>query len=512
MKIKDLAKIEQQRRIIQREIDLKKTDKQRNVLGQFSTPFKLANDIFKKTTKFLGRTEKIRFLDPAVGTGVFFSALINNFSTTKIEIASGYEIDEFFGNPSLDLWSGSIFDYRLDDFTKVSPPLSEKQKYNLIICNPPYVRHHHINGQKERLQQSAIHSANMKLSGLSGLYCYFMALAHRWLKTGGIAGWLVPSEFMGVNYGQAVRKYLLTEVNLLQIHRFNPKDVQFNDALVSSCVVWFQKKETHLNQKVKFTFGSSFIKPETEKEVSKKTLSKERKWTRFPLNSKRSASNTPKIGDFFSVKRGIATGNNNYFILTKSEIEKRNLPISQFQPILPSPKSFSETEVNSDISGFPAIDNKLFVLDCKLSIEEINYLYPTLFEYLQEGINLGISEGYLCRKRKIWYSQEIRQKSYFYCKYIWRLDEKSEKVNLFILNHSKAIVSNSYLILYPKTSIECLIEKDFQIVYKIHQELNNTANKALLDEGRVYGGGMYKLEPKELENVSISDISYFHEK
>jgi adenine-specific DNA-methyltransferase len=32
--------------------------------------------------------------------------------------------------------------------------------------------------------------------------------------------------FMDVNYGQAVKDYLLREVNLLRIHRFAPKDVQ----------------------------------------------------------------------------------------------------------------------------------------------------------------------------------------------------------------------------------------------------------------------------------------------
>ncbi len=61
----------------------------------------------------------------------------------------------------------------------------------------------------------------MKLSGLAGLYCYFIALSHRWMKKSGIAGWLIPSEFMDVNYGQAIKDYLLNEVTLLQIHRLS---------------------------------------------------------------------------------------------------------------------------------------------------------------------------------------------------------------------------------------------------------------------------------------------------
>lgn len=36
--------------------------------------------------------------------------------------------------------------------------------------------------------------------------------------------------------------------------------------------------------------------------------------------------------------------------------------------------------------------------------------------------------------------------------------------------------------------------------------LNAIAGKAMLEEGRVYGGGMHKLEPKELSNVPVPDL------
>jgi adenine-specific DNA-methyltransferase len=71
--------IETQRQIIQREFDLLKTQEQRNILGQFSTPTILANDILRNALKLMPTDEKIRFLDPAIGTGAFFSALNNIF-------------------------------------------------------------------------------------------------------------------------------------------------------------------------------------------------------------------------------------------------------------------------------------------------------------------------------------------------------------------------------------------------------------------------------------------------
>lgn len=504
--MKGKAKIEAQRQIIQRELDSQKTREQRNIQGQFSTPITLANDILKYASKLIPKREKIRFLDPAFGTGSFFSALNNVFPLARIEAAKGYEIDKHYGNPARELWSKSILDYQLTDFTKAAPPMVDDQKFNLIICNPPYVRHHFINGQKERLQAKALSAASMKLNGLAGLYCYFIALSHRWMKSNGIAGWLIPSEFMDVNYGQAVKDYLLSEVSLLQIHRFDPKDVQFDDALVSSAVVWFQKKKPDTNHKVKFTYGGTIDHPTHEKEVSPDVLKDEKKWTRFPLSNERVSSMVPRISDFFSVKRGIATGNNKYFILSKSDIEKRRLPISQFKPILPSPRYLPETEVRADDFGYPAIKNKLFVLDCKLPITEVERLYSELYEYLRQGIKSGVSDSHLCKNRKIWYAQENRSESSFYCTYIGRSGRQGKKPFRFILNHSKAIVTNSYLILYPKPELKAIIAYHPEMATMFLEALNNTTEKVMLDEGRVYGGGMHKLEPRELGNVPAPEI------
>ncbi|QSH59278.1 Eco57I restriction-modification methylase domain-containing protein [Photobacterium damselae subsp. damselae] len=502
----NIDKLEKQRQILQTELDGQKSQEERNIMGQFSTPNMLANDVLAHAKNIFPKRGNVRFLDPAFGTGSFYSALNNVFPESRIEAATGFEIDEHYGKPALKLWEGSELNYQLADFTKQTPP-AEDEKYNLIICNPPYVRHHHINGQKERLQAKALEAANMKLSGLAGLYCHFMALAHPWMKKNGIAGWLIPSEFMDVNYGQAVKDYLLKEVTLLQIHRFDPNDVQFDDALVSSAVVWFKNKKPIRNHKVKFTYGGQIDAPLHEKDVSVTVLEKESKWTRFPLSEEREESNAPRLNDFFAVKRGIATGDNKFFVLTREQIESRRLPLEQFRPILPSPRYLSSTEINPDENGYPEIENQIFVLDCKLPLDEVKRNYPELYKYLEEGIQAGVSERYLCKKRKIWYSQEQRSESRFYCTYIGRSDKEGKKPFRFVLNRSKAIVSNSYLILYPKPFLEKEIEKRPELNGQLLQALNQITGKAMTDEGRVYGGGMYKMEPKELANVPANEIN-----
>jgi adenine-specific DNA-methyltransferase len=507
----DFTNIEKQRQLLQKKLDNGKPQEKRNIMGQFSTPINLANHIMTYARNIFPPNTKIRFLDPAFGTGSFFSALNNVFPLNHIEAATGYEIDRYYGKPSLKLWENTYLDYRLEDFIKQQAP-NESEKYNLIICNPPYVRHHHINGQKEILQSQALAAANMKLSGLAGLYCYFMALSHPWMKKNGIAGWLIPSEFMDVNYGLAVKNYLLNEVTLLQIHRFDPTSLQFDDALVSSAIVWFKNTKPSKSHMVKFTYGRTLDNPTHEKNISLSTLRNERKWSRFPLSDERVENNKPRLSDFFSIKRGIATGDNNFFILSQKQIDDFGLPIDQFRPILPSPRYLKDIEINADKNGFPDIENQLFVLDCKLPFEDVKKFHPKLHTYLQQGIRLGVSERYLCKSRKIWYSQENRSESQFYCTYIGRSDKEDKKPFRFILNLSKAIVSNSYLILYPKSNLEMAIKRTPELSKELFESLNQITGKVMLDEGRVYGGGMHKMEPKELANVPAIEISNLLEK
>lgn len=498
---------EDKRQVIQKQLDDQKTDVERNAMGQFSTPRRLALEILQETKRLFPKRRKVRFIDPAFGTGAFYSALATAFPKTRIAAAKAFEIDPHYGEPSKSLWGDKV-DLDLSDFTHAQPPENEKEKFNLLVCNPPYVRHHHIEGaDKLRLKDLALESAGIELSGLAGLYCYFMAMSHRWMQKDGMSVWLVPSEFMDVNYGRALKQYLLDKVSLVKIHRFDPNATQFDDALVSSAVLWFTNTKPDKNHEVEFTYGGTIENPSIRKTVSSEVLRHEGKWTRFPVSDFREKQNGAVLGDFFTVKRGIATGSNKFFILTADQIEEKGLPWSQFTPVLPSPRYLPEEDIETDRRGYPKIGKRLFLLDCKLPIDVVKKEYPSLYEYLQEGLQSGIADGFLCANRKAWYLQEQRPPCRFYCTYIGRSDKKDGMPFRFILNMSKAIVTNSYLMLYPKPEYEMTILNDPALAKDIVSALRTISSQSLLDEGRVYGGGMHKVEPKELSNVPVKELA-----
>lgn len=503
--MKELAQ-EERRLSLQARLDAQKTQAERNRLGQFATPTALAQEILRFGLGLLGEDLRIRFLDPAIGTGSFFSALIHTVPMNRIETAKGYELDPHYGEPSRALWHSSLLDVVLGDFARAEAPSAPANRFNLLICNPPYVRHHHIvNGEKARLQEAAAAACGVRIGGLAGLYCYFLGLSHTWMQPGGVAGWLIPSEFMDVNYGGPVKRYLLDKVTLLRIHRFDPQEVQFDNALVSSAIVWFRNDPPPPEQHVHFTFGGSLLSPKLSRAIPTAALRKEAKWTRFPVSDIREGITPYRLSDLFTIKRGIATGHNKFFIINKEQVSAHGLPVEVFRPILPSPRYLPANEIQSGPDGLPALDHQLFLLDCRLPETEVQRRYPSLWEYLEKGKS-EVAERYLCQSRKPWYSQEERPPAPILCTYMGRADVKNGHPFRFILNHSQAIAANVYLLLYPKPVLARAISRDPGLSRRIWEVLNNLSPNSILGEGRVYGGGLHKLEPNELGNVDAAAI------
>jgi predicted RNA methylase len=491
--------MEHRRLILQEQLDSNKSIEERRQLGQFATPGALSRDIVSFGLSILKTSDDIRFLDPAFGTGSFFSALLKEADVDNISEATGIEIDPLFASAAADLWSDAGIHVVNADFTTTEPD----RNYNFVICNPPYVRHQLMKTEdKVRIQNKTEQVSGVKLSGLAGLYCHFLLQSHQWMAKDGIAGWLIPSEFMDVNYGKAIKEFLLSQVELLRIHRFNPEDLQFGDALVSSAVVWFRNRKP-TQQPVLFSFGGSLAKPNDCKEVLLDDLKHESKWTHFPYRSQKNIKQSSlKLRDFFDVKRGIATGGNDFFIMSEERIRKLELPFEFFRPILPSARYVKTMEIESDAQGNPILPQRLFLLDCRLSEDEIRSEYPNLWAYLESGKDT-VATGYLCKTRKCWYFQEQRDAPILVCTYMGRSNKNRDSAFRFILNNSKATVTNSYLALYPKPRVEQEINRHPQVKRLIWEALNETDASFLDGEGRVYGGGLQKIEPKELLNVSV---------
>jgi len=493
-----IENLEERRIRFQRDFDSRKSNVDRNRLGQYATPNEFAKEILSETKKYLPKNKAITFMDPALGSGSFYSAFLSEFENICSNNNYGIEIDSELSEYAKSVYGELGLNVINKDFTSLEA--KSMNKIDLLVSNPPYSRHHHISTDiKARITSWVKAKYGIKVSKLSGLHCYFVYLAQQFLKENGIAVWLVPSEFLDVNFGKSLKQYLKQEVQLLRIHRFSPEDLKFNDALVSSLIVWYKNCKPEENDKIKFTSGSDISNPIIHNKIKISELDPDFKWSNYfrDYDSSYEQKDKAAIKNLFTIKRGIASGNNKFFILSLSEIEEKKISLKYFRPILPPPKGIESNIIKSDNNGNPILNEQLFLLDTDLPLFQIKEESKELYDYLLSGIDAKVNEGYLCKNRNPWYSQEQREEPMFVCNYIGR-NNKTAPFR-FLLNESKAITTNSFLGLYPKPILKRL-NIDFR---NLLIQLNSIQTEELIAKGRSYGGGMYKLEPKELSNVEL---------
>lgn len=495
--------LEERRYQLQLSLDSDKSQEQRNMLGQFSTPFSLAKDIVNYVLSIMPGENHPIMIEPACGMGVFFSALRDVTGHDRLDGCLGFEIDPFYYLPAAELWKETGVDLRCADFLSQEPFMA----FPLLIANPPYSRHHHIpSDQKQKLQETTFRHTGIRPSGLSGLYCYFMMLSTRWLQAGGLSCWLVPSEFMDVNYGEAVKQYLLENVDLVRIHRFDERDLQFSDALITSSVVIF-RNQTPSGNPILFTYGSSVCHPSKVVEKDRKQLGSRQKWTHHffdnPLRHRSSEPQKKVLGDYFEVKRGIATGCNSFFIVNTQTIERYQLPKEYLTAILPPPRVMKDDIVRGDDDNTDT-DSHLYLFSTSDDEETIASKHPSVLEYIKKGEEKRVHETYICSRHTPWYNCEKRRSAPFVIPYMGR-GEKGRKPFRFILNQSDAIATNGYLMMYPKPEYAYLFRNP-NFAVSVWQHLKTITSKDFELSGRFYGGGLHKLEPRELLSIPVEGM------
>lgn len=491
----------------------------------FVTPPEYAKDMARYALDAFGnKSRKIRFGDSAVGTGALFIALKrlieaeNQENPVSLEITSaiGVEIDKKMALEAYYRCSSRNLKVIYGD--ALSPNIYLEEKRNMMIVNPPYNRHEEI--PKEYREQACLlakEQTGIAISKDAGLYVYHLLIMDKWLDEDGIGVWLIPTIFLQSRYGEAIRHYLTEKVTLTHLHIYNEERLQFNDTLVSTTVVTFQKKYPSESQKTTITFGDSIENPSFTKAVTLEALKTGIKnWRSLFFNPqaglKKGENNNLGIefSSLFDVKRGIATGANSFFVMTREKAYQIGIPQNALRPVLPKARFLKSQIVYAKEDGYPDVEQQLVLIDCDIEETVIENEYPEFYAYLKtaykaENDETPVVERTLVKHRSPWYKQEQRDVPMYLLTYMGR--KKTDLPSLyFILNESKAIALNTYLLLYPKPWLKELLESDPTLSGRLLVSLNKSSEKVIEQQTRVYSGGLQKLEPNELKELPISDL------
>ena len=77
----------------------------------------------------------------------------------------------------------------------------------------------------------------------------------------------------------------------------------------------------------------------------------------------------------------------------------------------------------------------------------------------------------------------------------------------FFRNHSRAVAANVFLMLYLGGPLKAALDHSPELGAVVFSRLRSITADHLVSEGRVYGGDLHKLEPRELSDLPAEEIA-----
>jgi hypothetical protein len=139
--------------------------------------------------------------------------------------------------------SEKIFGYPVDfDFRLFfSEVWHEKNGFDVVIGNPPYVQIQNFSGQL--IQKHWEQQKYDTFAKTGDIYCLFYEKGHRILRKDGALCFISSNKWMRANYGQKLRRFLLERAAILQLIDFGDSPI-FSEATTYTNILLFTKAKS----------------------------------------------------------------------------------------------------------------------------------------------------------------------------------------------------------------------------------------------------------------------------
>ncbi len=472
----------------------------RKKYAQFFTPFPIANLMARW---ILGNDNLKTVLEPAFGLGIFSRALLNQKKGINIK---GFEIDKTIFKEAQTYFDAyknvaiHLEDYMYNDW---------KNKYDGIICNPPYFKFHDYDNKNILKEIEA--NLKCKLNGFTNLYTLFLLKYINQLNVNVICAFIIPSELFNSYYCKLVKSHLIKTKTLRHVIVINFSESVFDDALTTASIILCANDNK--TEKVQFSYLESLSDlqnieniissyPATS-ESSKLTysfseLDPKIKWKAYyQVQNSKNFKNLVPFSTYAKVVRGIATGSNDYFTFNISKAKQYSIDETYLLPCICKSADVSKTIfTKEDFDILKDKDKNVFLLN---AIAATN---PNVLAYLQKGEAEEINKKYLTASRSPWYSLENRSPAPIWVSVFNRAGLR------FIRNEANVANLTTFHCVYPKqNSLFSVVETDLLFAYL----LTDTAKQIFEDNCREYGNGLQKFEPNDLNKGMMLDLSLLSE-
>jgi len=472
----------------------------RKKYAQFFTPHPIATIMARW---ILDNKNLNSVLEPAFGLGIFSRIIL---SEKPDVIIKGFEIDQKI----LDQARTYFDDYENVDLIQQDYMLNDwKNKYDGIICNPPYFKFHDYDNIN--ILNVVESNLNVRLNGFTNLYTLFLIKSIHQLCPNGRAAYIIPSEFLNSDYGKLVKTFLIKSKVLRHIIIFDFEQNVFDDALTTASIILCAND--HLVNNVRFTNVHNIdelnnleslidtypLLSDQTTSINFNDLDPNIKWRAYYQNQNSlKYSHLVPFSNYGKVVRGIATGANEYFTFNLSKASEFSIPKKYLLPCICKAVDIKKPIFTvADFNQLEANDRPVYLINAT-DIENQN-----VQSYIQKGVQDQIDQKYLTASRTPWYSLEKRPPAP-----IW--------VSVFNRNGLRFIRNEANI--SNLTTFHAVYIKHFDLFSNIEIDLfyayliTDVAKQIFEDNRREYGNGLQKFEPNDINKANILNLELLDNK
>lgn len=457
--------------------------------GGFYTPESIASFILKWA---FNENKEVDILEPSCGDGVFLEEIQKaNYQYNSV---TAIEFDKVEANKSkqIGLAKSRVINSDFHEYC-----INTKQKFDVIIGNPPYIRYQYFNREQQQYASEIFGRANLKYSKLTNAWVSFVVGSSLLLKEKGKIGFVLPAEILQVSYAQALREFLAHFYNKINIISFGKLIFPGIQQEVVLLLCEKNGSNSHLIEHLELRDAEELEKLDVVKLKSpqKKIDFKSNKWTFYFLEQKeidflerlQEEQVIPKFGDYAKVEVGITTGSNPFFTVPLSTVKSYNLEKYAKPLVGRSVQVPSAIFTTSDWHKNRAIEARTHLLTLP-KMAELNGSVGAR-DYIAWGEEQGIHTGYKCGIREEWQIvPSLRISDALFIR-------RNNLYPKLIINEAQAYTTDTMHRVTVKSNAE---------IKALTASYYNSISLAFSEIcGRSHGGGVLELMPNEAEKILL---------
>jgi adenine-specific DNA-methyltransferase len=453
---------------------------ERRDLGQFYTPDRIVSAM----CSWVREMGPVRAVDGGCGSGRYAVAL-RRAGFTGALVAVDVDPLATLMTKAHAAVAGVDVDVRIGSFLELELPAVDG--VTAFVGNPPYLRHHSLDAGSKAWAKRAAADVGVTVSGLAGLHALFFLAAAANGRPGDVGCFITSSEWFDARYGSVVRDLLTGPTPLARLDVVPPTTFTFDDAATTAAITSFTVGGEVSAPQLRVVHDPSDMTHLAGGEpLDLGQLSSTTSWSLLLPGAvqAQTAEHLVPLSTHMRVSRGIATGSNKFFVLPRAAAATAGL-LEHSRPLVSRAVDILNAGGQVSAATLPKV-----LLDLPAVLPEGDV---ALAAYVADGAASGVPDGYICSHRPQWWRVGVPAPAPIVATYMAR------QPPVFALNPDGAANLNNCHGLRPVEGFPP------DLVPVLARWLNE--NRAELVGGRVYAGGLRKVEPRDMEAFMVPDLS-----